>query len=157
SWTAPSGSTISDGITTSSSHTLTTPSDTVFINFKNKTGSVRVKANNDCGTGSQVSLAVSLSTSPKPGELELADAEPMITLYPNPANSVLHVSYQLSAENTVTLRVTDVLGKEVLLQQLDGTKGANTTDVDVSRMVSGVYQLLIRSGELTYAAPFVVQ
>jgi hypothetical protein len=60
-WSAPSGATISDGVTTSTANSLTTSSDEVTVHFGFKSGSVKVKGSNSCGTGPAIALPVTIN------------------------------------------------------------------------------------------------
>ncbi len=60
--------------------------------------------------------------------------------YPNPFNPSTAISYQLSAVSRVTLKIYDVLGREVA-KLVDGlqTSGIHSVTFDASRYASGVY------------------
>ena len=60
--------------------------------------------------------------------------------YPNPFNPTTVISYQLSAVSKVTLRIYDVLGREVanlINEQQDA--GYHQTTLDAHRFASGMY------------------
>ncbi|HQT91598.1 MAG TPA: T9SS type A sorting domain-containing protein, partial [Candidatus Kryptobacter bacterium] len=67
--------------------------------------------------------------------------------YPNPFNPTTVISYQLSAVSHVTLKVYDVLGREVgtLVNQKEGA-GTYSVTFDGSRLPSGVYFYRITAG-----------
>ncbi|OYV85093.1 MAG: hypothetical protein B7Z63_05985 [Ignavibacteriae bacterium 37-53-5] len=70
--------------------------------------------------------------------------------YPNPFNPTTAISYQLSAVSQVTLKVYDVLGREVAtlvneVQQM----GTHEVRFDGSRMPSGVYFYRLEAGRFT--------
>ncbi|MGD0589298.1 MAG: T9SS type A sorting domain-containing protein [Bacteroidota bacterium] len=60
--------------------------------------------------------------------------------YPNPFNPTTTITYQLPEAGYVTLKVYDVMGREVALLQ-DGMKGVGfyTATFDASRLASGIY------------------
>jgi hypothetical protein len=67
--------------------------------------------------------------------------------FPNPFNPSTVISYQLKANSFVTLKVFDILGKEVaVLVQREQQPGAYTVRFDASTLPSGVY-LYRLSGE----------
>ncbi|MNK08322.1 hypothetical protein D3C87_262550 [compost metagenome] len=64
--------------------------------------------------------------------------EVSISLYPNPASSVLHVSAQ-GLDGNYDVKMTDVLGKVVYNESVSGT----SKKVDVSDFKNGVYMVTI--------------
>ena len=70
--------------------------------------------------------------------------------YPNPFNPSTNIKYSIPADGLVTLKVYDLLGKEVVTLVND-YKQAGTFDVvfDGSNLASGVYYYQLITGELT--------
>jgi hypothetical protein len=60
--------------------------------------------------------------------------------YPNPFNPSTKINYQLPEASHVTLRIYDIMGREVAVL-VDGNKGAGyyTAVFDGARLASGVY------------------
>ncbi|HMK39698.1 MAG TPA: T9SS type A sorting domain-containing protein, partial [Bacteroidota bacterium] len=67
--------------------------------------------------------------------------------YPNPFNPATTISYQIRTAGRVTLRVYDILGRQVA-SLVDGYQGAGfyTKEFDGSRLSSGVYFYRLQSG-----------
>jgi len=66
--------------------------------------------------------------------------------YPNPFNPTTTISYQLPVNSVVTLKVYDVLGREVeTLFTGPRTAGTYSANFDGSRMASGVYIYQMRA------------
>lgn len=63
--------------------------------------------------------------------------------YPNPASDQLQVEHQAAAEATVTFRLVDVTGRQVLQQQAVWQKGPNKTVLRLTGLPQGMYHLLI--------------
>lgn len=70
--------------------------------------------------------------------------------YPNPFNPVTNISFSLPKSGFVSLKVFDVMGREVAsLVNKDVTAGSYTVDFDASRLSSGVYFYRLTSGEFS--------
>ncbi len=82
-----------------------------------------------------------VSDEPLPGAFALNQN------YPNPFNPTTEVSYQLSAGSLVTLRVYDILGREVATL-VNGYQpaGLHTVTFDAKGLASGAYFYRLRSG-----------
>ncbi len=79
-------------------------------------------------------LGISVSASSLPAECSLYQN------YPNPFNPTTAISYRLSKVSRVTLKIYDVLGREVAtLVNCRQNAGSHTVQFDASRLSSGVY------------------
>jgi hypothetical protein len=87
------------------------------------------------------------------GEVEVEINQPSVFYlgqnYPNPFNPATNIQYSIPNEGNVTLKVYDILGKEVATL-VNEYKQAGTFDVvfDGSNLASGVYYYQLTSGEL---------
>ncbi|MCX6162470.1 MAG: T9SS type A sorting domain-containing protein, partial [Ignavibacteriae bacterium] len=70
--------------------------------------------------------------------------------YPNPFNPVTKINFALPKSGLVTLKVYDVLGKEIttLVNEVKNV-GAYTVDFNGSNLSSGVYFYKLSSGDFT--------
>jgi len=67
--------------------------------------------------------------------------------YPNPFNPATKISYQIPADNLVTLKIFDVLGKEAAtLINADQTAGSYEVTFNAANLPSGVYFYKIEAG-----------
>ncbi len=65
-----------------------------------------------------------------------------VSVYPNPAQSVSAISFQSSAEETVSLRLFDVRGNQLWTRQYEAQTGLNTVQIDcIPTLPEGVYLL----------------
>jgi beta-glucosidase len=72
--------------------------------------------------------------------------------YPNPFNPTTVIHYQLVTHGHVTLKVYDVLGREVAtLVDEETSAGVHTVSWDASRLSSGVFICRLKVGEFTDA------
>jgi hypothetical protein len=77
--------------------------------------------------------------------------------YPNPFNPVTTISYQIRSAGGVTLRVYDLLGREVatLMNEFQQA-GSYTTTFDASRLSSGVYFYRLQAGSFVNTKKMVL-
>ena len=67
--------------------------------------------------------------------------------FPNPFNPVTVISYELPARSFITLKVFDLLGREIaVLVEGELETGAHQTVFDATRLASGVYFYRLQSG-----------
>jgi hypothetical protein len=71
--------------------------------------------------------------------------------YPNPFNPSTNIGFQLPEASEVTLKVYDMLGREVaaLLTNAQMSTGAHTVTFDASNLPSGIYLYQLEAGELS--------
>jgi hypothetical protein len=106
-----------------------------------------------CAIGSALASPADIST---PKEvLENVGAQ-QLTLFPNPVNSELLISFDLSVENDVTIAITNLQGKVMGQQFIDGAQGGNRTQLDVSRYPAGIYVLKLSTKAGSITEKFVV-
>jgi uncharacterized repeat protein (TIGR01451 family) len=80
-----------------------------------------------------------------------------ISVFPNPAKSELNVSYYLKEASDVTLRVTNITGKEVYSTEVKGGQLLQNAKVNVSNFPTGVYFLSIKNAGASNVVKFVVE
>ncbi len=119
----------------------------------------RVRARLTYGTGSILSVpsnTLSIFTYPGGEWGKVASSAPneteLIGNYPNPFNPTTKIMYTLAEESEVTLRVYDVLGREVAsLVNAQPTKpGSHTVTFNASDLAGGVYHYRLQTD--SYAA-----
>ncbi len=77
--------------------------------------------------------------------------------YPNPFNPTTSIQYQIPANIFVTLKVFDILGKEVAsLINEEKTSGVYTISFDGSSLSSGVYFYQINAGNFHQTKKFIL-
>jgi hypothetical protein len=124
-WTVPTGASITTGAGTNA----------ITVKWGTVAGAVTVKAGNACGTNATArSLSVALAVCRAAVDEELQVSEPSVKVYPNPGQSVFHLDASGISEGTV-LRVSDLLGKEVLRKNL--LDGENLINLD--QVPAGAY------------------
>jgi len=77
--------------------------------------------------------------------------------YPNPFNPVTKISYELPANQFVSLRVYNMLGREVsMLVNENKQAGKYTVDFNASDLTSGVYFYVLRAGDFKATGKMVL-
>jgi hypothetical protein len=80
--------------------------------------------------------------------------------YPNPFNPTTEISYQLSVNSTVTLKVYDMLGRELaLLVNGRQESGSYTVPFDATKkpgLTSGVYFYRLEAGSFVSTKKLIV-
>jgi hypothetical protein len=69
--------------------------------------------------------------------------EKTVDLFPNPATETVRVSYKTPESGTSEIIIFDLLGNRQVLKSLQTYEGANTLDLDLSRLPSGSYILAV--------------
>ena len=62
-----------------------------------------------------------------------------INLYPNPAKNNLNINFMSFSEKNTNVKVIDILGKTVLVEQIEVLQGENNFDLNVEDLQSGTY------------------
>jgi len=69
--------------------------------------------------------------------------------YPNPFNPVTTIKFDLAKDSKVSLKVYDVMGREVAkLVDKEMVRGSHNVNFDASRLVSGVYYYTFKAGDV---------
>jgi len=100
-------------------------------------------AGNASGSGTPTTQTISVNTCT--GIQQLTNEQ--ISIYPNPANDIITISIDNAIES-VTIKLIDVLGKEILTK----SSQKSTTQLNLNAVVNGVYSLKItdaRGNEFT--------
>ncbi|MCZ6775420.1 MAG: T9SS type A sorting domain-containing protein [Ignavibacteria bacterium] len=88
------------------------------------------------------SLTTQVGVAKPEGRFSLAQS------YPNPFNSTTTIRYTIPSREHVSLKVYDVLGREIaILVNQEKQAGERTTVFDASSVSSGVYVCRIQAGE----------
>ena len=110
----------------------------------------------ELGIGSNTAFntlqAVGCPTTPlSTNEIKLFKA----TVYPNPTNGIVNLSYNLENDSTITLRVTNIQGQIVQENKINKSNGSQTDSIDLSSVSNGMYFISITSANETYTAKVI--
>lgn len=79
-------------------------------------------------------------------------------IFPNPANETAQVVFNAANDGACELVVTDVLGRQVMTQQQEMTKGKNAMLLNVQALPAGVYFVnVVSGGQVSNAMRLVVE
>ncbi|MCH8032793.1 MAG: T9SS type A sorting domain-containing protein [Bacteroidetes bacterium] len=108
-----------------------------------------IDAINQCGLAKQAGEPVSLERVPYEYKV--------FQNYPNPFNPTTTIHYELPLEGFVTLKVFDVLGKEVkTLIEGYRTEGRYEVEFDATNLPSGIYFYRLQSGSFVETKKMVL-
>ncbi len=83
----------------------------------------------------------------KVASVNCKDAMPELVVYPNPANTILNVNFNLTADEKTTVQIMDLVGKIVMRKELIAQTGFNNTSFEIKDIPSGVYYLLVKNND----------
>lgn len=87
---------------------------------------------------------------------ELPDALSILSVYPNPANSSIHVGIQTKSSDAAKVEVFDLLGRRQLVDESDAlTTGEAQIEIDTSGLAAGIYVLRVSHGSQVKYGRFV--
>lgn len=105
----------------------------------------------DTDTSNNLACVTNITLKTAPQSIEgLETVGNALNLYPNPASDRVSFNYTAARSNEeVSVVVTDILGREVLVQSLGTTQAGleKTYTVDVASLKAGNYMMIIRSGQ----------
>ncbi|MEO8151168.1 MAG: T9SS type A sorting domain-containing protein, partial [Bacteroidia bacterium] len=80
-----------------------------------------------------------------------------LNLYPNPASSVATISFDGFAEGSGQLAIYDLIGKQVIKQDIAVTTGNNNRKLDLSTLDKGAYMVRVTYNGLTRNCKLIVK
>ncbi len=153
-WSVPTDATYVSGQGTTS---FTVSYKPTFVS-----GTVTVKAINNCSTSAASSLAVSNSgCAPFAKTSAIEATEPVINeinVYPNPNNGVFKISLNAgNSTGTVTLQIVDIYGKLVKEQKEAVSKNGNIIAmINASSLGAGIYEVRYYIGNNVYSKKIII-
>ncbi|MEO8147434.1 MAG: T9SS type A sorting domain-containing protein, partial [Bacteroidia bacterium] len=142
-WTVVNGSSIVSGQGTTS----------ITMNWGKINGVIKCVANNGCGNSLAGQLAVSFTCKTAATGEDFSE----LNLYPNPASSVATISFEGFAEGNGQLAVYDLIGKQVIKQDIAVTTGNNNYKLDLSAYSKGAYMVRVTYNGVVRNCKLIVQ
>ena len=82
--------------------------------------------------------------------------EGQFTVYPNPANDQIQVSYQM-VSNQIQISVYDIVGNEVNRINETGTNGLYTTSMDLGHLTNGIYFIELKEVDRSTVKKLIIE
>lgn len=144
-WRAPYGSYITANGITSTNNVLTTTSNTVTVHFGTVTmlSTIGVRANNNCANGAPRFLLL----LPCSQRAEILTSNEDINIFPNPSDGLFSISINSSSDSRYNILVHDILGKELMKENLSVHKGLTEHQINLQQLNPGLYFLTLTSSE----------
>ena len=81
----------------------------------------------------------------------------IVSLFPNPASQMAHLSYHVAASSEIELILYDTVGRQAS-QLYTGfvAAGTHVTDIDTRRLANGVYQVVLRTRDEVSSWPMMI-
>jgi hypothetical protein len=76
---------------------------------------------------------------------------------PNPANNATRINVALSANETATVRLVNMVGEQVLVKSIQGKRGDNIVTLDVNDLPAGIYLYSVEAGTYKTTRKLVVE
>ena len=80
-----------------------------------------------------------------------------ISLYPNPADNSFNLNVALPGTASVDVKITDLLGKTVLVKHIESMSANDTEAINVEELADGAYLVNVKIGERTYFKKLIIQ
>ena len=84
---------------------------------------------------------------------------PMTTtrVYPNPATDVLNIEVNASQASEMSISVYNIMGQNVMNQNVNITTGMNTRNINISDLNSGIYFVTVKANGFENTMKFIVK
>lgn len=79
---------------------------------------------------------------------------PLISLFPNPAESIINVDFNANTADFIAIDIYDITGRKLSSKQVKVNVGSNTEQLLVSQLKAGVYIIKVVSNELYFSKRF---
>ena len=83
-----------------------------------------------------------------------------LQVFPNPTTSIVNIQFNALMEGSLSLRLMDITGKQVLLQKAEVKQGANLQKLDMGGLASSIYMLEVMvttADGKTQTTPYKIQ
>ena len=99
---------------------------------------------------------IALPSEVSEGNREVKDFINQISLWPNPSNEIVNVSFESTMDQQVTLSIMNFLGNIVYNEQIKPGDTNHTQSISVTHLPPGSYVVLIQSAKEIYSKTFII-
>ena len=78
-------------------------------------------------------------------------------VYPNPASDVLNIEVNASQASEMSISVYNIMGQNVMNQNVNVTTGMNTRSINISELNSGIYFVTVKANGFENTMKFIVK
>ncbi|MFT3912347.1 MAG: zinc-dependent metalloprotease family protein [Ferruginibacter sp.] len=140
-WYAPSGSHISDGVTTSTSTSLATTATSVTVNFGSTAGQVRVKGVNSCAAGGVAATTVAFTCKGNDNLPIAKTNNSELMIYPNPSDGNFRITLNNDLKNApANISIMNEFG-QVVYQTTENTSNGMVNLKISDKLTNGIYMV----------------
>jgi hypothetical protein len=107
-------------------------------------------SNYDCYT---LKILVSVESKESPDESAPFHA----SIYPNPADNVVNITFDSASEEMGTIEICDITGKKLITENMVFSKGNNVVSLPVQSLSAGNYLVNIHSGASNQVVKLILQ
>ncbi|MGB4847126.1 MAG: T9SS type A sorting domain-containing protein, partial [Saprospiraceae bacterium] len=79
-----------------------------------------------------------------------------LTLWPNPANGIINLSFDSKVNQQINIRLINFLGQELLIDKINAQKGYNMQNIDISKIPQGSYLMEVKTDSGMYTKVVVI-
>ena len=87
----------------------------------------------------------------------VTNAATSVVTFPNPTTGRVNIAWQMPVAEDATVVVTDVTGKVVYNSNLNMTQGAGSSQINLSNLGAGLYNIAVKSASINYNNKVQVQ
>jgi len=84
------------------------------------------------------------------GIAPMSKSTSFVSIFPNPATSILNIQWQEATSENSTLTLSDVVGHIVYTSSINMSQGNGSAAIDVATVAEGIYTVCIKNGSLRY-------
>lgn len=140
SWLVPTGATIASGQGTTA----------ITVNFGTANGTVKVRANGDCGNSAYKTKAVAVGCAKPMANGRSDDFGSELTIFPNPAQDEFSVNFVAAKAGQFMISLMDMTGRLVYDSAQRTEEGVNEATFPIEELAPGVYTVVFElDGEKT--------